>query len=75
MTNIVYFSSLVMYCIVIVVGMMEWKNWSAGFHNTDGTFISKYYQIAFHIMRTSFVALLGTLGWMFYWLAGYIGLI
>lgn len=68
---ILYWGIVLLYLASVVIMMLEWKGWKEGFLEPDGRFTSKYYQIAFVIMRLGFVCTILGLAYILYWLGAY----
>lgn len=66
----VYVVSLVLYCICIVLTILEWSTWSDGFKEQNGKFTSKYYAISYFIMKLGMIVMYGVLGYLLYILPG-----
>lgn len=71
MITIIFIVTVLIYCTCIIMMLFEWRSWKEGFLENDGTFTSKYYQIAFYLMRTGCVVFMIGSGYFLYWIEGY----
>ena len=71
MVTIVFSISVLLYLLCIVILVYQWTPFSNGFKEDDGSYTSKYYQIACHVMRKAFMLLMIVMGYILYWIGDY----
>lgn len=71
MIGILFCITVLFYVLCLVILVHEWTPFSNGFKEEDGSYTSKYYQIACHVMRKAFMLLMVVLGYAIYWIGDY----
>lgn len=62
---------VILYISCLIVLVFQWTPFTDGFKEADGSYTSKYYHIACHVMRKAFIVLIGVLGYVIYWIGDY----
>ena len=71
MILMVFTTVVLLYSICVITLITQWTPFTMGFKEVDGSYTSKYYQIACHVMRKAFILTIVSLGYSIYWIGNY----